>query len=98
MQEHLQVYTAYLWELTTAPVLPFRFAPVSEQISDRLEELRVAGKSVGLGTAQDEAEPFARAVARLGSRAAEEAEQLAGRGGSDQGGRVLKAPTTMLVT
>ena len=89
MQEHLRVYTAYLWELTTAPVLPFRFAPVSKQISDRLEELRVAGKGVGLETALDEAARFANAVARLDSRAAHEAEQFAGSRGSEQAALLL---------
>jgi hypothetical protein len=89
MQEHLRVYSAYLWELTTAPVLPFRFDPVSKQISDRLEELRGAGKSVGLETAQDDATRFANAVTRLDSRAAQEAEQFAGGRGSEQAALLL---------
>jgi hypothetical protein len=89
MQEHIRVYSAYLWELTTAPVLPFRFAPVSKQISDRLEELRVAGKSVGLETAQDDATRFANAVMRLDSRAAREAEQFASGHGSEQAALLL---------
>jgi hypothetical protein len=89
MQEHLRVYTAYLWELTTAPVLPFRFAPVSKQISDRLEELRIAGKSIGLETAQDDATRFAAAVTRLDGRAAQEAEQFAAGRGSEQAAVLL---------
>jgi Peptidase family M28/PA domain len=89
MQEHLRVYTAYLWELTTAPVLPFRFTPVSKQISDRLEELRPAGKSIGLETAQDDATHFAEAVTRLDGRAAQEAEQFAAGRGSEQAAVLL---------
>ncbi|MEH2477997.1 hypothetical protein V1282_001354 [Nitrobacteraceae bacterium AZCC 2146] len=101
MQEHLRVYTAYLWELTTAPILPFRFAPVSKQISDRLEELHVAGKSVGLETAQDDATRFTNAVVRLDSRAAQEAEQFAGSRGSEQAAllinRTIKRLSRILV-
>ena len=40
MQPHMRVYAAYLWELCTAPVLPFTYAPVAEQIVKRLQELR----------------------------------------------------------
>jgi hypothetical protein len=39
IEEHLRVYAAYLWELCTAPVLPFSYAPVAEQIVQRLSEL-----------------------------------------------------------
>jgi hypothetical protein len=39
MQDHLRVYAAYLWELCTAPVLPFTYAPVAEQVVKRLKEL-----------------------------------------------------------
>jgi hypothetical protein len=89
MQEHLRVYSAYLWELTTAPVLPFRFAPVSKQISDRLDELRGVGKNVGLETAQDDATRFANAATRLDSRAAQEAAQFIGGCGSEQAALLL---------
>ena len=43
MDEHLRVYAAYLWELCTAPVLPFTYGPVAEQIQKRLQELEKAG-------------------------------------------------------
>ena len=36
MQPHMRVYAAYLWELCTAPVLPFTYAPVAEQVIKRL--------------------------------------------------------------
>lgn len=43
MDEHLKVYAAYLWELCTAPVLPFTYVPVAEQILKRLQELEKGG-------------------------------------------------------
>jgi hypothetical protein len=39
MQPHLRVYAAWLWELTTAPILPFDFTAVAQQFAQRLEEL-----------------------------------------------------------
>ncbi len=36
MATHLQIYGAYLWELCTAPVLPFEFMSVAEQFEERL--------------------------------------------------------------
>jgi hypothetical protein len=83
MQEHIRVYAAYLWELTTAPVLPFRFGPVAKQISDRLAELSAAGQSVGLAGAEQRAARFAEAVAKLDSRAGQEAERFAQNSGSE---------------
>ena len=58
MEEHLRVYAAYLWELCTAPVLPFTYAPVAEQIIQRLKELEAAGSAVGLGAVADSARNF----------------------------------------
>jgi hypothetical protein len=58
MEEHLRVYAAYLWELCTAPVLPFTYAPVAEQIIQRLKELETAGSIVGLGAVADRAKSF----------------------------------------
>ncbi|WP_165931049.1 M28 family peptidase [Paralcaligenes ureilyticus] len=39
MQPHLRVYAAWLWELCTAPILPFEFTAVARQFAARLEEL-----------------------------------------------------------
>jgi hypothetical protein len=84
MQEHIRVYAAYMWQLTTAPVLPFRFAPVARQISDRLAELSAAGKSVGLAGAERRAERFAEAVTKFDARAELEAERFTqGKGSED---------------
>jgi hypothetical protein len=81
LQEHIRVYAGYLWELATAPVLPFRFVPVAEQVIARLEEFKEPGKPVGLDGAQARARQFAEAAARIDAAAAAEAEKFkAGRG------------------
>jgi hypothetical protein len=89
MQEHIRVYAGYLWELATAPVLPFRFVPVAEQVVGRLEEFREPGKSVGLDAAQARAKQFAEAAARIDAAAAGEAEKFKGGRGSEQAALLL---------
>lgn len=39
MQTHLRVYSAWLWQLCTAPILPFDFTAVVGQFAARLDEL-----------------------------------------------------------
>ena len=81
MQEHIRLYAAYLWELTTAPVLPFRFVPVAEQVIGRLEEFREPGKGVGLDGAAQRAKEFFDAATRIDAAANAEAEKFkSGRG------------------
>jgi hypothetical protein len=65
MAKHLQVYGAYLWELCTAPVLPFEFTEVARQFEDRLTQLQGAGKGVGLEGAISHAQAFGSAAGRL---------------------------------
>jgi hypothetical protein len=89
MQEHIRVYAGYLWELATAPVLPFRFVPVAEQVIARLEEFKEPGKPVGLDGAQARARQFAEAAARIDSAAAAEAEKFKGGRGSEQAALLL---------
>jgi len=48
MKDHVRVYAAYLWELCTAPVLPFTYTPVAEQIIVRLKDLEKAAALDGL--------------------------------------------------
>jgi hypothetical protein len=67
--KHLEVYGAYLWELLTAPVLPYTYAPVAEQFIGRLSELGAGGKSIGLDGALARAEAFRAAAARFDERA-----------------------------
>ena len=89
MQEHIRVYAGYLWELATAPVLPFRFVPVAEQIIGRLEEFKGPGSAVGLDGVQMRAKQFAEAAARIDSAAAMEAEKFKGGRGSEQAALLL---------
>jgi hypothetical protein len=89
MQEHIRVYAAYLWTLCTAPVLPFRFAPVAEQVIARLEELAPAGASVGLQGALEAARRFAAAAGRLDAAAEKEAARFAAGRGSEEAVRLL---------
>lgn len=91
MQDHIRVYAAYLWALCTAPVLPFRFVPVSEQVTDRLTELAAAGQTIGLDSALAAAQRFAEAAARLDARAAAEADAFAAGRGSDAAARLINA-------
>jgi len=67
MQAHLRVYAAWLWELTTAPLLPFEFTAVAQQFSERLETLaaRPGGAVIGLGTAAARARDLEALAARL---------------------------------
>lgn len=89
MQEHIRIYGAYLWELCTAPVLPFRFTPVAEQVIARLEELIPAGAAIGLDGALAAARRFAEDARRLDACAAAEAEAFASGRGSEEAARVL---------
>ncbi len=89
MQEHIRLYAAYLWELTTAPVLPFRFVPVAEQVIARLEEFREPGKSVGLDGASVRAKEFYEAAARMDAAASAEAQRFAAGKGSESAAQLL---------
>ena len=81
MQVHMQIYAAYLWELCTAPVLPFTYRPVADQILDRLRELAAAGEPVGLPGVVEKAEAFAAAADQLDALAADWRERFeAGNG------------------
>jgi hypothetical protein len=70
MQPHMRVYAAYLWELCTAPVLPFTYAPVAEQVVKRLQELEKAGASVGIAAVLARAREFSTAAQRFDARSA----------------------------
>jgi hypothetical protein len=89
MQEHIRMYAAYLWELTTAPVLPFRFVPVAEQVIARLEEFKEPGRSVGIEGAQMAARAFTEAAAKIDAASSAEAERFKGGRGSEPAALVL---------
>ncbi|MCA0921887.1 M28 family peptidase [Pseudooceanicola nanhaiensis] len=78
MQTHLEIYAAWVWELCTAPVLPFTFTPVAGQVSERLEELSAPGQLIGLEAAEAAAARFAEAAATFDARAKAAAEAFDG--------------------
>jgi hypothetical protein len=66
MQDHLRVYAGWLWELCTAPVLPFEFVGVADQFIERLSALgKNGGDAIGLAGAVRRAEEFRTAAASL---------------------------------
>jgi hypothetical protein len=92
MQTHMRVYAAYLWELCTAPVLPFTYVPVAEQVIKRLNELKAApaefnldGLKQGARNLLEAAKKFDAAVATLS------AEFAAGNGDEQQAARLNRA-------
>ena len=89
MGTHLQIYAAWLWELCTAPVLPFRFVPVAEQFTGRLAELAGPGKAVRLDGVQARAADFAAAAARFDAASEAFAARFAAGQGDEDAARLL---------
>lgn len=85
MPTHLSVYASYLWELLTAPVLPYTYVPVAEQFIGRLTELAAPGKAIGLDGALVRAEQFRAAAARFDEAADRWRERYAKDGTKDDG-------------
>ncbi len=86
---HLEIYAAWLWELATAPVLPFRFVPVADQIATRLDQLAGPGAAVGLGGVRKMTDTFAASAARLDAAAEAWAARFAKGEGDDDAARLL---------
>ena len=101
MEEHIRLYAAYLWELTTAPVLPFRFVPVAEQVIARLDEFKEAGRRIGLDGAAQQAKAFFDAAGRIDAAAGAEAGKFKAGRGSEQAAllinRTMKRLSRILV-
>jgi len=85
MPTHLSVYASYLWELLTAPVLPYTYVPVAEQFIGRLTELAAPGKAIGLDGALVRAEQFRATAARFDEAADRWRERYAKDGTKDDG-------------
>jgi len=83
MPKHLEIYASYLWELLTAPVLPYTYVPVAEQFIERLNELAGGGKPIGLDGALARAEQFRAAAARFDEAADRWRERYAKDGTKD---------------
>ncbi len=101
MQPHMRVYAAYLWELCTAPVLPFTYVPVAEQVVKRLQELEKPGEALGLGGVLQRARELEKAAQRLdAATAAARAAFEAGKGNEDTArllNRTMKRISRLLV-
>jgi len=89
MQVHIRIYAAYLWELCTAPVLPFAYGPVADQIIERIRQLQPAGKSVGLDGALQRAEDFAAAAQKLDDMAEAWRQKFSDDAGDEDAARAL---------
>jgi hypothetical protein len=82
MQTHMEVYAAYLWELCTAPILPFEYVGVADEFIARLDELGT--DMLGLGGALDRARDFRAAAERLDAAAEAWRRRYADRDTSDE--------------
>jgi hypothetical protein len=89
MKTHIRIYAAYLWELCTAPVLPFVYQPVAEQIIERLNELKGPGKAVGLGGTLMRAKEFAKAARRLDNETEAWRQRFAEGNGDEDAARLI---------
>jgi hypothetical protein len=89
MQIHIRTYAAYLWELCTAPLLPFYYQPVAEQISARLQELQEAGKSIGLAGAAERAKGLIEVAKRFDAMADRWRARFEGKQGDEDVARLF---------
>jgi hypothetical protein len=69
MADHIRIYAAYLWELCTAPVLPFEFVGVAGEFKGRIAELAAVGSAVGVDSLLTHADAFEAAARQLDSEA-----------------------------
>lgn len=51
MDAHMRTYADYLWTLCTAPILPFEFVSVADEIAQRLRALSSQGSGIDLDAA-----------------------------------------------
>jgi hypothetical protein len=65
MADHLRVYAACLWELCTAPVLPFEYVSVADGFIERLDQLEAGAEGIGLAGAVDRARAFKASAEKL---------------------------------
>jgi hypothetical protein len=62
---HIQVYGAYLWELCTAPVLPFDYESVADEVLQRLTALKASDDRLRLAPLIEDAVVLKDLTARL---------------------------------
>lgn len=84
MQEHLRIYAGYLWELCTAPVLPFEYVTVADQFIERLTQLQPGAEALGLAGATEAARAFRASAEKLDASANVWRTRLASGGTKDE--------------
>lgn len=84
MQDHLRVYAAYLWELCTAPVLPFTYVPVAQQVLKRLDEIKSPAECLNLEGLKATARELLAAAERFDQATAAVAAGFAAGAGNEQ--------------
>ncbi|HUG16617.1 MAG TPA: M28 family peptidase [Thermomicrobiales bacterium] len=68
---HLEVYARWMWELLTAPVLPFEYAPVARRFVERLSQLAATNvPGIDMASVVERARAFHDRATRLDARAA----------------------------
>ena len=88
MADHLRIYGAWLWELCTAPVLPYEFVSVADQFIERLGELVENGRVVGLARTLAQAQRFKQQAARLDEAAETYRRRTANGAGAELDGEL----------
>ncbi|HEY3081674.1 MAG TPA: M28 family peptidase [Chloroflexota bacterium] len=79
---HLRVYGRWLWELLTAPLLPYEYGPLAVRLADRLGDLaRLDLPSIDLAGLAERGRELSEVVARLDARV--EAGRRRSRQGAD---------------
>ena len=79
---HLRIYARWLWDLLTAPLLPYEYEPLAARLADRLGELaRLDPPAIDLAGPADRARELQEVVGRLDARV--EAGRTRSRAGAD---------------
>jgi hypothetical protein len=68
---HLEVYARWMWELLTAPVLPFEYGPVARRFVERLSQLAANSvPGIDLESTVERARTFQQLATKLDAKAA----------------------------
>ncbi len=66
LELHLRVYAQWMWELLTAPILPYEYEPVANRFVDRLSELtKQPVSNIDMAGAVERAQAFQTVADRL---------------------------------
>jgi hypothetical protein len=89
---HLWVYARWIWDLLTAPLLPFEYAPVARRLAERVGELasrEVPG--IEVASVAERARELELLAARFDARVEAERPRLAGGAGEQVAERLNEA-------